>query len=111
MTALLLAAVLAADGGLPDGGEYVVLDVNRGALWTNLSDGGVSDAPVLVHGGAWMDDDALMHNGKKEAFDRGALSVGPDVDVKTLTLVGAVLFAVGLALGLVGGWVFRGNFR
>lgn len=111
LVTLVLAAVLAADGGLPDGGEYVVLDVNRAELWLNLPDGGISDAPLAVVGGVWQDDDALMHNAKDKAEHRGEKTVLPDIDVKTLTLVGAVMFGIGVALGLVGGWVFRGNFR
>lgn len=103
MIALTLAVVLtAADAGLPDGGEYVVLDVNHGALWLNLPDGGVSDQPTAVRGGAYLDDDALMHNAKGLAFGRGALAVPPEVDIKTVLSISLVMFSVGILLGVIG---------
>lgn len=107
MISLVLAAVLAADGGLPDGGEYVVLDVNHGALWLNLPDGGVTDAPVLVQGGAYQDDDALMHSGKKAAFGRAALEVPPDVETKTVLLIAGAMLLIGVLAGFVGGFVAK----
>lgn len=102
MIALLAAVVFAADGGtsLPDGGEYVVLDVNHGTLWVNQRDGGAE--PVFVQGGAYLDDDALMHAGKKTAFGRGALEVPPDVDTKTVLQAALAMFGVGLLVGFVG---------
>lgn len=106
MISLLAAVVLStADAGLPDGGEYVVLDVNHGALWLNLPDGGVDDAPTLVRGGAWLDDDALMHAGKKTAFGDAALAVPPDVDTKTILEVAFAMFGVGALAGLIIGLV------
>lgn len=109
---LVLMVLAAADGGagLPDGGEYVVLDVNHGDLWLNRPDGGVDTAPTFVLGGGYLDDDALMHSGQKAAFSRAALAVPPDVDTRTVLLVAALMFGIGVALGLVGGLWFSKLF-
>jgi hypothetical protein len=100
MLAQALALVLAVDAGMPDAGfQPVVLDVHHGELWLTRADGGASDAPAKVHGGIWMDDDTTVWLGQKKAWSRGVESVGPEVDTKTLTLVGAVLFAIGVFAG------------
>lgn len=97
LIAQALVVLLAAG---PDAGfEAVVLDVNHGSVFTNLSDGGVSDAPTIVIGGTWMDDATTSWVAQNKAEKRGELSVGPQIDVKTLTVVGAVLFVVGLVTG------------
>jgi hypothetical protein len=98
--AVALAVLLAAG---PDAGFVpVVLDVNQGDLWLNLPDGGVDDAPRRVLGGTWMDDETTLHVAKGKAQLRGEHTVGPDVDLRTVLIVGAVMFVVG---GLAGGAV------
>jgi hypothetical protein len=101
--ALVLAAVLAMDAGFVP----VALDVEHADLWLNLPDGGVDDAPRRVLGGVWMDDETTMHVAQEKARLRGEHTVGPDVDLRTVTLVGAVMFTVGVLAGGALVWVLK----
>lgn len=100
MIAQVLATVLAVDAGAPGTGfEPVVLDVRHGELFTYSSDGGYSDAPIDVVGGTYMNDETTMWVAENKARSRGEASVGPEVDLRTVTVVGAVLFALGVVVG------------
>jgi hypothetical protein len=100
VTAALLALVLAVDAGTVDAGfEPIVLDVRHGTLFTSLPDGGFSDAPVEVVGGTYMDDATTMWVAENKARWRAEASVGPTPDLRTITVVGAVMFGLGIVVG------------
>lgn len=106
--AVALAVVLATDAGThepafsPD-----IVDVHHGTVWPRLEDGGVSDAPRLVRGGIYMDDDTTMWVAENKARSRAAAEVGPAVDFRTVLVVGAVLFVCGAAAGAYAAWVLK----
>lgn len=103
---LVLLTVLSADGGVADAGAPfvpVVLDVNRGALWLNLPDGGVSDAPVVVQGGGYMNDETLLFSGKSEARGTAERAVSPDASLETVLVVAGVMLLLGASCGFLGG--------
>lgn len=109
MISQALALVLVAARtfqGADAGFEPVVLDVHHGEVFTTLADGGSSDAPTALVGGTYMDDATTMWVAENKARARGAASVGPDVDLRTVTIVGAVMFGLGVIVGgaLVFAW-------
>lgn len=101
MTSLVIAALLASSDG---GFDPYVLDVHHGVVFTNLGDGGVSDAPTVVDGGTYLDDATTTWVAQNKASWRAQAQVGPGIDAHTLTLVGAIMFSIGLAAGFILGW-------
>lgn len=99
-----LAVVLTVDAGMParDAGvgfEPVVLNVHHGVVFTELPDGGSSDAPTVIDGGTWLDDATTSWVAENKADWRAQAQVPPAIDTKTLTLVGGILFIIGVVTG------------